>query len=103
MCFETATDNEIKKWVETQVKLRTKLLSECRDSRGKQIVYASHINSVLIYKLENLLRVSRVMGLELEIEDISDIDFEAIGKIIISDIEFFSYLWKGDKEKWVKH
>ena len=83
--------------------MRTKLLSECKDFRGKDIVYVTHINSVLIYKLENLLRISRVMGLELEIEDISDIDFEAVGKIIISNIEFFSYLWKGDKDKWVKH
>ena len=103
MCFETATDSEIKKWVETQIELRTKLLSECKDFRGKDIVYVTHINSVLIYKLENLLRISRVMGLELEIEDINDIDFEAVGKIIISNIEFFSYLWKGDKDKWVKH
>ena len=103
MCFETATDSEIKKWVETQIELRTKLLSECKDFRGKDIVYATHINSVLIYNLENLLRISRVMGLELEIEDINDIDFEAVGKIIISNIEFFSYLWKGDKDKWVKH
>ena len=103
MCFETATDSEIKKWVETQIELRTKLLSECKDFRGKDIVYVTHINSVLIYKLENLLRISRVMGLELEIEDINDIYFEAVGKIIISNIEFFSYLWKGDKNKWVKH
>ena len=103
MCFETATDSEIKKWVETQIELRTKLLSECKDFRGKDIVYVTHINSVLIYKFENLLRISRVMGLELEIEDISDSDFEAVGKIIISNIEFFSYLWKGDKDKWVKH
>ena len=103
MCFETATDSEVKEWVETQIELRTKLLSECKDFRGKDIVYVTHINSVLIYKLENLLRISRVMGLELEIEDISDIYFEAVGKIIISDIEFFSYLWKGDKNKWVKH
>ena len=103
MCFETATDSEVKEWVETQIELRTKLLSECKDFRGKDIVYVTHINSVLIYKLENLLRISRVMGLELEIEDISDIYFEAVGKIIISDIEFFSYLWKGDKYKWVKH
>lgn len=103
MCFETATDSEIKKWVETQIELRTKLLSECKDFRGKHIAYINHINSVLIYKLENLLRISRVMGLELEIEAISDSDFEAIGKIIISNIEFFSYLWKGDKDTWVKH
>ena len=103
MCFETATDSEIKEWVETQIELRTKLLSECKDFRGKDIVYVTHINSVLIYKFENLLRISRVMGLELEIEDINDSDFEAIGKIIISNIEFFSYLWKGDKDKWVKH
>lgn len=103
MFFETALDSEVKEWVETQIELRTKLLSECKDFRGKHIAYASHINSVLIYKLENLLRISRVMGLELEIEDISDSDFEAIGKIIISNIEFFSYLGKGDKDKWVKH
>ena len=103
MCFETATDSEIKQWVETQIELRTKLLSECKDFRGKDIVYVTHINSVLIYKFENLLRISRVMGLELEIEDISDSDFDAIGKIIISNIEFFSYLWKGDKDTWVKH
>lgn len=103
MFFETATDSEIKKWVETQIELRTKLLSECKDFRGKDIVYVTHINSVLIYKFENLLRISRVMGLELEIEDISDSDFDAIGKIIISNIEFFSYLWKGDKDTWVKH
>lgn len=105
MCFETATDSEIKKWVETQIDLRTKLFSECKDFRGKHLVYASHINSILVYKLENLLRISRVMGLDIEIEDIDDSDtFEACAKLIISDnIEFFSYLRKGDKEKWVKH
>ena len=103
MCFETATDSEIKKWVETQIDLRTKLFSECKDFRGKHLVYASHINSVLVYKLENLLRISRVMGLDIEIEDIDDDIFEARGKITISNLEFFSYLRKGDKDKWVKH
>lgn len=105
MFFETALDSEVKKWVETQVELRTKLLSECKCFGGEKIASVNDINSVLMYKVENLVRISRVMGLELEIEDIGDDDdiFEARGKINISNIEFVSYLRKGDKDKWVKH
>lgn len=103
MYFEVALDSEIKEWVETQVELRNKLLSACKSFGGEEITSTESINFVLIYEVENLVRISRVMGLELEIEDIDDDIFEARGKVTISNLEFFSYLRKGDKDKWVKH
>lgn len=103
MYFKVALDSEIKEWVEMQVELRNKLLSACNSFGVEEIASTESINSVLIYEVENLVRISRVMGLELEIEDIDDDIFEARGKITISNLEFFSYLRKGDKDKWVKH
>lgn len=102
MYFEVALDSEIKEWVETQVELRNKLLSACKSFGVEEIASTDSINFVLIYEVENLVRISRVMGLELEIEDIDDDIFEARGKVTISNLEFFSYLRKGDKDKWVK-
>ena len=104
MYFKVALDSEIKEWVEMQVELRNKLLSACNSFGVEEIASTDSINFVLIYEVENLVRISRVMGLELEIEDIDDdAIFEARGKVTISNLEFFSYLRKGDKEKWVKH
>ena len=103
MYFKVALDSEIKEWVEMQAELRNKLLSACNSFGVEEIASTESINSVLIYEVENLVRISRVMGLELEIEDIDDDIFEARGKVTISNLEFFSYLRKGDKDKWVKH
>ena len=104
MFFETALDSEVKEWVERQVKLRKQLFEECLNNAGEKVVSADSLKSTMIYEPANLIRISRVMGVEVKIEE-KDADeiFEAIGRILIEDVEFYSYFRKDEKEKWVKH